>query len=252
MKILSVTCLFLAVAVGAAFADDLTRTVQQKLKDGGFYYGEVNGQGGAETSAALRRYQIRYGLRVTGELNDETLRALQVNRGRTNPTPAPPPPLAAPSPAQPPTRDPYPEDRGRPLDDSRREPAPWTSDPYADPGDRPYARPTLGDPFAGTVYERAPVALQENILFAAQGQLARRGFYRGDLDGRLGPATTDALVRFQRDRDLPVSGRLDEETLDGLELLPGQRHGPPERLGRFDEAPPSRRVYRGLWINPER
>src|SRR5258708_36229396 len=60
----------------AAWADDLTRAVQQRLKDRGFYYGDVDGQSGSETSAAIRRYQIRYGLKVNGELNQETLSSL--------------------------------------------------------------------------------------------------------------------------------------------------------------------------------
>ena len=62
------------------WADDLTRAIQQRLKDQGFYYGEVNGQGGDETSAAIRRYQIRHGLKVTGQLNDETLHSLGMSR----------------------------------------------------------------------------------------------------------------------------------------------------------------------------
>src|SRR6476660_8832991 len=62
------------------WADDLTRTVQQRLKDQGFYYGEVDGQGGDETSAAIRRYQIRHGLKVSGQLNDETLHSLGMSR----------------------------------------------------------------------------------------------------------------------------------------------------------------------------
>lgn len=79
-------------------ADDLTRTLQQKLKNQGFYYGEVTGQNSSETSAAFRRYQIRYGLRVTGEADTETLRSLGVggNAGSSAAGPArnaaPPPP----------------------------------------------------------------------------------------------------------------------------------------------------------------
>ncbi|MBV9671721.1 MAG: peptidoglycan-binding protein, partial [Verrucomicrobia bacterium] len=75
---------FLLIAFsGSAWADDLTRTVQQRLKDEGFYYGEVDGHSGAEMTAAIRRYQIRRGLKVTGQLSDETLRSLGV--AGTNP-----------------------------------------------------------------------------------------------------------------------------------------------------------------------
>ena len=66
--------------VGSLCADDLTRAVQQQLKDQGFFYGAVDGRGGEETAAAIRRYQIRNGLKVTGQLNDETLHALGMAR----------------------------------------------------------------------------------------------------------------------------------------------------------------------------
>src|SRR5260370_39233057 len=60
----------------AAWADDLTRAVQQRLKDRGFYYGDVDGQSGSETSAAIRRYKIRDGLKGNSDLNQETLNSL--------------------------------------------------------------------------------------------------------------------------------------------------------------------------------
>ena len=54
-------------------ADQTVQSVQQALKDQGFYYGNVTGDKSAETTAAVRRYQIRNGLQVTGEMNPETL-----------------------------------------------------------------------------------------------------------------------------------------------------------------------------------
>ena len=57
--------LLLALCV-AARADDTTKKVQAQLKELGFYYGEINGTTGAETTAAIRRYQIRNGYEVTG------------------------------------------------------------------------------------------------------------------------------------------------------------------------------------------
>ena len=64
-------------AAGLVYADQTVRSVQQTLKDRGFYYGPVTGEKSAETTAAIRRYQIRNGLQVTGELNDETLRSVK-------------------------------------------------------------------------------------------------------------------------------------------------------------------------------
>ena len=60
-------------------ADQTVQSVQQALKDQGFYYGNVTGDKSAETASAIRRYQIRNGLQVTGDIDPETLRSLNVN-----------------------------------------------------------------------------------------------------------------------------------------------------------------------------
>src|SRR5207248_10629003 len=57
-------------------ADQLVESVQQALKAQGFYYGEITGGTNANLTAAIRRYQVRNGLQVNGELNSETLRSL--------------------------------------------------------------------------------------------------------------------------------------------------------------------------------
>src|SRR3989442_15295794 len=60
-------------------ADQMIEGVQQTLKDQGFYYGEITGETNANLTAAIRRYQIRNGLQVNGELNSETLQSLGIN-----------------------------------------------------------------------------------------------------------------------------------------------------------------------------
>ena len=70
-----------AVAVGLAVvgfvsADDNVRDVQTKLRDGGFYSGEIDGAYSSQLSAALTRYQIRNGLPITGQLDVDTSKAL--------------------------------------------------------------------------------------------------------------------------------------------------------------------------------
>ena len=54
--------ILLAVAVGFALveavsADDNVRDVQVKLRDGGFYSGEIDGAYSSQLAAALTRYQ---------------------------------------------------------------------------------------------------------------------------------------------------------------------------------------------------
>lgn len=55
---------------------DQIRQAQQRLKDLGFYEGQIDGIYGPETEAALREYQARQGLQVTGALTQETQQAL--------------------------------------------------------------------------------------------------------------------------------------------------------------------------------
>jgi len=59
-------------------ADENVRAVQNRLKEGGFYFGELNGVYDGDTSAAVSRYQIRNGLPITGQLNAETTKSLGV------------------------------------------------------------------------------------------------------------------------------------------------------------------------------
>ena len=54
------------------------RLVQDQLKVGGFYWGEVNGNYDRDTAAAVTRYQIRNGLQITGKLDSQTRNALGV------------------------------------------------------------------------------------------------------------------------------------------------------------------------------
>jgi peptidoglycan hydrolase-like protein with peptidoglycan-binding domain len=60
-----IVILLTAVGVGVVRADQTTSAVQEALKEQGFYYGDVTGKKTAETTAAIRRYQIRNGLQIT-------------------------------------------------------------------------------------------------------------------------------------------------------------------------------------------
>src|SRR3954471_8537379 len=85
------------LATTPAQADAVIASVQKALKDQGFYYGEITGQKDADTTAALRRYQIRNGLHITGELNAETQKSLGV-KGSVAPRPTPTPPHSSATP----------------------------------------------------------------------------------------------------------------------------------------------------------
>ncbi len=200
-----------------AWADPATESAQQKLKDQGFYYGEINGQKDADTTAALRRYQIRNGLQITGELNAETQRALGLTTKPTSTpasrpaqTPGPTPPgFLEEAPA--PKVTPPPRSSPSQLDDAENAPEP--PPPHFD----------RADPFSGTPYEGAPPSTQQDILSRAQLLLARLGYYRDPIDGLYGPAMNFAVRNYQARLGLRPSGRLDVETLASLSLLPEQQ-----------------------------
>src|SRR5206468_3722103 len=87
------TALF-AVMIGLALAvsvcaDDNVRAVQEKLRDGGFYLGEIDGAYSSRLAAALTRYQVRKGLAVTGQLDVDTSNALGAKPAVTTGTAAP-------------------------------------------------------------------------------------------------------------------------------------------------------------------
>ena len=85
MRLLAVfVCLVIGLA--SANADELIRSVQSKLARLGYYKGKVDGSPGSVTSAAIRRYQLAQKLKVTGELNQQTL--AQLGLGTTAPAPA--------------------------------------------------------------------------------------------------------------------------------------------------------------------
>jgi Putative peptidoglycan binding domain len=58
----------------------------------------------------------------------------------------------------------------------------------------------------------------DRTIADAQTQLAKEGYYGGDIDGVLGPETRRAITSFQSDHGLRVTGNLTQETLSTLGL----------------------------------
>lgn len=227
---LIVTVLFLLAFSVPARADQVVESAQEKLKEQGFYYGEINGKKDTDTTAAIRRYQIRNGLQITGEINAETQRSL----GLTSQPAATPPPRPANTPvprtedlreehpAAPPATRTVPRPPPEELDDEEDEEGEDEDEPEYERAPRsPHIeRDGLLD---GTPFEAAPPDVQRDVIISAQTILMRQGYYRDEIDGVYGPGMNFALRNYQARYGLSPTGRLDVETLASLSLLPEQR-----------------------------
>lgn len=165
--------LILALAASVGFADDATLGAQTKLKRLGFYTGELDGQYGSQTAAAIRRYQVAQNLRVTGELNAQTMRSLGLK--------ASPPPTRQPDVPQ-----------------------------YV----------AIADIFKGGPFITAPTEVQIATIAQGQRSLKLLGYYRGPIDGRVTPDLVASLKAWQKSARFRQTGRFDESTLKGLNLMP--------------------------------
>jgi peptidoglycan hydrolase-like protein with peptidoglycan-binding domain len=239
--------LILLASLATIQADETIANAQQTLKDQGFYYGQVTGEKDTVTTDAIRRYQIRNGLQVTGELNDETLRSLRSSNA------------ASAQSATPKASSKNADTSDLRADSSRETTAPNSApvQPFVPPQNRQTTVPNpgaFGPPanglFAGTPYENAPPEVQRKIILRTQKLLARLGLFKREIDGAYGPDLAFSLRAYQSRVGLTPTGRFDLETLAALELLPGARvpvftprRGP---RGEPIEEPP----VRGEWIRP--
>lgn len=62
----------------------------------------------------------------------------------------------------------------------------------------------------------AAIAPSSATVTAVQRSLKHNGFYKGDLDGQMGPETQAAVREYQKNSNLQVTGQLDQATLSGL------------------------------------
>jgi peptidoglycan hydrolase-like protein with peptidoglycan-binding domain len=238
--VFATAAVFLA-GVSLAFGDASTEQVQRALKDQGFYYGEITGQTDTDTTAAIRRFQIRNGLKVTGELDAETRKSLGVSAATSAPKSTPAPSAAPRAAISPDTSDPREERRTvQPDETEAAPPAGPRVAPY--PGYAPDAntiQPETAGVFDGTPFEAAPPEIQQRVVLGAQTLLARAGYYQSGIDGVFGPGTAAALRAYQARIGIQPTGRLDMETLGALGLLPGQNRPGFAPHRRFMRPPPA-------------
>ncbi len=74
------------------------------------------------------------------------------------------------------------------------------------------------DPYSYYNGYTAPAESSNGVVSSVQSQLAKRGYYRGAIDGVLGDQTEAAIARYQEDSDLSVTGVVTAATLQSLGL----------------------------------
>jgi peptidoglycan hydrolase-like protein with peptidoglycan-binding domain len=155
------------------------RSAQLELRSSGFYHGKIDGVSGRKTQAAIRAYQRRNHLPVTGRLDMATLRHLGVQRAQMG--------EAA---------------RARTSASSAMPSAPMPSRSTS-PMAMPPAASRAMAPSASTIEE-------------AQRQLKAKGLYSGDPTGVWDSQTQSAVRQYQQNNNLNVTGQLDDDTLKSL------------------------------------
>src|SRR5271157_2307248 len=128
--------------------------------------------------------------------------------------PATPTPSATPSPT--PSVTPTPTETPIPTPSA-------TLTPTATPLPTPSATPTPTatpppTPSATPSHSAASIPEPTPTTAAVQRALARRGYYKGRIDDKLGPETRRAIREFQRKEGLRASGQVDSATIGALKL----------------------------------
>ena len=186
MRVLVRLIVLLAFASSAALADDAIFAAQKKLQKLGFFDGKPDGQYGSQTAAAIRRYQVAENLKVTGDLTPQTLESLGVSATA---------PRSVPS--------------TKPAPSTRPAPAATPVPQYV----------AIAQIFKGGPFITAPTEVLIQTIRQAQKNLKLLGFYSGPIDGQATATLAASLKAWQKDAGFRQTGRFDESTLKGLDLM---------------------------------
>ena len=155
------------------------REAQEILRDAGLYSGVVDGVIGAQTRLAIKEIQKKIGLKAHGRIDAVTLLALQRLKELPKPNEAKVQESSLPEPAE--------------------KVEPQAQDKEAAPAAK-ISKPVKSE--IGT--EQIQKALQT------------AGFYKGKIDGKLGPQTKKAIKAFQKSQGLKADGIAGQKTREAL------------------------------------
>lgn len=159
----------------------LIQAVQQELTDAGYYKGGVDGVWDSATEMALAGFQGSEGFTPTGQLDEQTLAHMGIVMQASDQ-------IAS---------------EARPL-------ARTPSTVYVVTREVPRTTTIItGREYAG---------LDRSEVMTVQRSLARNGYYTARVDGIWGPKTAKGVRDFQMANNIPVTGRLTNQTIAGLGL----------------------------------
>ncbi len=73
-------------------------------------------------------------------------------------------------------------------------------------------------PYDGPIYAGPSGRPADQVVADVQGVLKEQGYYKGEIDGLVGPQTREALTAYQEAAGLPPTASIDEPTLESLGL----------------------------------
>jgi len=73
-------------------------------------------------------------------------------------------------------------------------------------------------PYDGPIYVGSSAEPPDRVISDVQAILQEEGYYKGEVDGLLGPLTREALTAYQADNGLYTTATIDEPTLASLNL----------------------------------
>lgn len=169
----------------------LVEEIQKILKDEGLYPGPVDGIMGKQTRKAIKEFQKTKGLNATGKIDLSTNLALKKEKGLTKQF-------------------------------SKKEPDTILSSRKTMPLVSKDAKAEVEAKDA-----KKKVEIQDEIMSyrskskdrvkQIQTALQKAGFYRGEIDGKLGAQTKRAIIAFQKSKGLKPDGVVGPRTWEALE-----------------------------------
>jgi localization factor PodJL len=224
----------LTPAVGAPPLDSSQlHDLQWQLALHGYDPGSPDGVAGPRTRAAVRQYQADAGLPVDGEPTTAILNHLQYTT----------PPVLNPRPAE------------TVQVASGPEPV-YGDNGYAGYGNGGYGAASYGyeggyrDPYADYDVQADLVSVPPSAdmmriyVLTVQQALAAKGYDPGPADGILGPRTREAIRRYQRGYNLPVTGKVSLALVNHLRLVSSYPTGyGPTAAQPYEAYPPPGQGY---------